>query len=52
MPASQRWQRMIEFDRIRLGMLRQQLHQRYLKRHNRAELENLAPETEEGCDTA
>lgn len=39
MRASQRWQRVriTEFDRTRVMVLRDQLHQEYLKRHNRVE---------------
>ena len=41
MRASQRWQkvRMTEFDLTRVALLREQLHQEYLKRHNRIQPE-------------
>lgn len=54
MRASQRWQkvRMTDFDRTRLALLRDQLHEEYLKRHNRAVPEKPASKQKEAHTAA
>lgn len=52
--ASQRWQkvRMTDFDRTRLALLRDQLHEEYLNRHNRAVSEKPASKQKEARTAA